>query len=57
MLPHVWQEGLSYVQIVADEDNIPSRRVIEANGGVLVERFTSGTYGDKASLRYRVNRE
>lgn len=58
MLPHVWQEGLTNVQIVADEDNIPSRRVIEANGGVLVERFfTAGSHGGKASLRYCVNRE
>ncbi len=58
LLPHVWQEGLTYVQIVADEDNIPSRRVIETNGGVLVERFfTSDSHGGKASLRYHVNRE
>jgi predicted acetyltransferase len=58
MLPHVWQEGLTYIEIVADEDNIPSRRVIEANGGVLVEQFfTSESHGAKASLRYRVNRE
>ena len=58
LLPHVWQEELTYVQIVADEDNIPSRRVIETNGGVLVERFfTADSHGGKASLRYRVNRE
>lgn len=58
MLPHVWEEGMTYVQIVADEDNIPSRRVIEANGGVFVERFfTSESHGSKASMRYRVNRE
>ena len=58
MLPLVWQEKLSYVEIIADYDNIPSQRVIEANGGVLVQRFnTAGPYGGKASLRYRVNRE
>jgi len=58
LLTHVWQEGLAYVEIVADEDNVPSRRVIEANGGVLVQRFdTSQPHGSKASLRYRVNKE
>jgi len=57
LLPHVWQEGLTAVQIVADADNIPSQRVIEANGGVLVERFTkSELYGEKESLRYRIAR-
>jgi predicted acetyltransferase len=55
-LPQVRQEGgLTYVEIVADEDNIPSQRVIEANGGVLVERFIkSEIYGSKAGLRYRI---
>ena len=57
LLPHVWQEGLTAVEIVADADNIPSQRVIEANGGVLVERFTkSEVYGEKMSLRYRIPR-
>lgn len=56
LLPHVWQEGLSYVEIVADADNLPSQRVIETNGGVLFERFTkSEIYGGKESLRYRVS--
>jgi len=32
-------EGLEFVEITADLDNIPSHRIIEANGGVLVERF------------------
>lgn len=57
LLPHVWQEGLPHVEIVADLDNIPSQRVIEANGGVLIERFNkSEIYGGKACLRYRVER-
>jgi predicted acetyltransferase len=57
LLPHVWQEGLTYVEITSDVDNRPSQRVIEANGGVLVEQFTtSAIYGGKACLRYRVNK-
>jgi predicted acetyltransferase len=55
LLPQVWQEGLTSVEIVADVDNIPSQRVIEANGGVLVERFIkSDLYSGKESLRYRI---
>lgn len=56
LLPQVRHEGLTYVEIVADADNVPSQRVIEANGGVLVERFNKGDlYGGKESLRYRVS--
>lgn len=56
LLPQVQHEGLTYVEIVADADNIPSQRVIEANGGVLVERFNKGDlYGGKESLRYRIS--
>jgi predicted acetyltransferase len=58
LLPQVWQEGLTHVEIVADVDNVPSQRVIEANGGVLVEQFDqSEIYGHKTGLRYRVNKE
>jgi predicted acetyltransferase len=32
-------EGLRYVEITTDPDNVPSQRVIERNGGVLVEEF------------------
>jgi predicted acetyltransferase len=55
LLPHVWKEGLTYVDITTDVDNVPSQRVIEANGGVLIERFTkSGLYGGTPSVRYRI---
>lgn len=58
MLPQVWQEDLQYVEIVTDLDNIASQRVIEANGGVLFQRFeTAEPYGGKPSLRYRISRE
>ena len=49
-------EGLRYVEITTDPDNIASRRVIEANGGVLVEEFTRlASLGGTPGLRYRVN--
>ena len=55
LLPEVRQEGLAYVELAADEENVPSHRVIETNGGELVERFTKpagypGTHG----LRFRI---
>jgi len=48
-------EGLRYVEIVTDPANMPSRRVIEANGGVLVEEFTKpASVGGTRGLRYRI---
>ena len=50
------ERGLRYVEITTDPSNHPSRRVIEANGGVLVEEFvTPAVYGNKRELRYRVH--
>lgn len=50
--------GLPYVEITTDPDNIASQRVIEANGGVLVEQFTApAQFGNRPSLRYRIAME
>jgi predicted acetyltransferase len=47
--------GLPYVEITTDPDNVASQRVIEANGGVLVERFDKGAaYGHGEALRYTI---
>ena len=47
--------GLRYVEITTDPDNVASRRVIEANGGVLMEHFTKPTQFDSTpGLRYRI---
>jgi predicted acetyltransferase len=47
--------GLSYVEISTDPENLPSQRVIAANGGVLVERFTKPPqFGSKPGLRFRI---
>jgi predicted acetyltransferase len=55
MLEHARAEGLEYVEITTDPDNIASRRVIEANGGILVERFRKPVqYGEQDGLRYRI---
>jgi predicted acetyltransferase len=49
-------EGLRYVEITTAPDNIPSQRVILANGGEFVEQFvTPPALGSRRQLRYRVN--
>jgi predicted acetyltransferase len=46
---------LPFVEITTDPDNVASQLVIEANGGVLVERFDKGpAYQRREGLRYRV---
>lgn len=55
LLPEARAEGLAYVEITTDPDNLGSQRVIEANGGVLVERFDKGSaYGHGEGLRYTI---
>lgn len=56
MLAHAQAEGLRYVELTTDQDNIPSQRVIERNAGALVGRFVKPPqYGSKEGLRYRIN--
>jgi predicted acetyltransferase len=48
-------EGLAYVLLTTDPDNRASQRVIEHNGGVLVERFTKpAAFGGGDGLRWRI---
>lgn len=55
LLPEARAEGLRYLELTTDPENIASQRVIEANGGVLVERFTKPPmYGSTPGLRYRI---
>lgn len=55
MLIHARREGLRHVEITTTPDNVASRRVIEANGGILIEEFeTTAAYGHRRELRYRV---
>ena len=55
LLPLAREVGLLYVEITTNPDNVGSQRVIEANGGVLVERFDQpATSGGGDGLRYRV---
>ena len=55
MLEHAKAENLRYVEITTRTDNVPSQRVIIANGGVLIEEFTAlPSLGGHRHLRYRV---
>jgi predicted acetyltransferase len=55
LLPEVRREGLPYVEVTTDATNVASRRVIEADGGTLVEAFaTPASHGGTRSLRFRI---
>ena len=54
-LVQVRKEGLSHVELTTDPDNTASQRVIAANGGLLVERFTRpAVFGGAEGLRFRI---
>jgi predicted acetyltransferase len=56
LLPEASSEGLAFVELTTDADNIASQRVIEANGGELIERFQKPAgYGGAESLRFRIH--
>ena len=57
MLPEAKAEtGLAYVEITTDPSNVASQRVIEANGGVLVEHFVKPPqFKSKDGLRFRIS--
>ena len=55
LLPEARSVGLPFVELTTDPENEASRRVILANGGVLVERFTKPPqFGSKPGLRFRI---
>jgi predicted acetyltransferase len=55
LVPEVKAVGLPYVEITTDPDNVASRRVIEANAGILVESFIKPKqFGCKPGLRFRI---
>jgi predicted acetyltransferase len=55
MLSQARKEGLPFVEIVSDADNVASRRVIETNGGEVIAQFRKPeTHSGAESLRYRI---
>ena len=56
ILPLAKHEGLAFVEITTDVDNVASQRVILANGGVRVKQFTKpAAFGSKPGFRYRIH--
>ncbi len=56
LLPFVRAQGLARVELTTEPDNIASQRVILANGGRLVERFTKpAAYGGAEALRFHID--
>ena len=56
LLPQARSEGLAYVELTSDADNIASRRVIEANGGELIELFhKSAEHRGVETMRFRIH--
>jgi len=54
ILPDARRVGLPYVELTTEAGNAASQRVITANGGVLVERFTARLHGGNETLRFRI---
>jgi predicted acetyltransferase len=55
LLPEARALGLTQVDLTTDPDNVPSQRVILANGGVLIERFREHpAHGGTEALRFRI---
>jgi predicted acetyltransferase len=55
-LPEARKEGLKYVELTTDLDNVPSQKVITSNGGVFVKRFRKDpAYGDVEALLFRID--
>lgn len=56
LLPEARKEGLKYVELTTDVDNVPSQRVITNNGGLFVKRFHKDpAYGDVEALLFRID--
>ena len=55
MLKSAAEEGLKYVHITVEPDNIPSQMVVEKNGGVLIGEYVAPiAVGGKRELKYRL---
>jgi predicted acetyltransferase len=55
MLDEARSVGLARLQITTDPGNRASQRVIEINGGRLVEEFVNERYGSELRLRYVID--
>jgi predicted acetyltransferase len=55
LLPEARAEGLRYVVISMNRENLASRKVVEANGGIFVDEYvTPPALGGMHDFRYRI---
>jgi predicted acetyltransferase len=55
LLPEAARFGLPWLELVADPGNLASIRVIEANGGICLGRFTRpAAYGGTEGVRFHI---
>jgi predicted acetyltransferase len=54
VLPYCWAMGLERVLITCDDDNIGSYKIIEANGGVLLDKIDNGR--ESLTRRYWISK-
>ncbi len=55
MLPEARKLGLQHIDLTTDPDNLPSQKVITANGGYLVEGFVKAAgHGGGETLLFRI---
>jgi predicted acetyltransferase len=55
ILPYASAEGLAYVELTTDPENMSSQKVISANGGVMVGQFASSSqHGSTPSQLWRI---
>jgi predicted acetyltransferase len=54
MLPLAVEAGLRHVDLTCDADNLPSQKVITANGGALVSRTKDGVAPGQDRLLFRI---
>ncbi len=54
ILPLAVAAGLRHVDLTCDDDNRPSQKVIERNGGVLVSRMPEADRAEHDKLLYRI---
>jgi predicted acetyltransferase len=56
LLSEIADKGLTFVELTTDMENAASQRVIQANGGRLIERFKKpAAYGGSDSCRFRID--
>lgn len=56
LLPETRAEGLRYVVIAMNKENVASRKVVEANGGVFIDEYvTPPELGAMLDVRYRID--